>query len=66
MFAYVLEGGVDLLFNGGRKERLAANDAVHIAREAPIAWSNFFAKRAIILCVTALAAAAEARGTIDG
>jgi transcriptional regulator with XRE-family HTH domain len=66
MFAYAMEGGVDLLFNGGRKERLAANDAVHIAREAPVAWSNPFAKRAIILCVTALAAAAEARGTIDG
>jgi transcriptional regulator with XRE-family HTH domain len=66
MFAYVMEGGVDLKFNGGRKERLAANDAVHIAREAPVGWSNPFAKRAIILCVTALAAAVEARGTIDG
>jgi transcriptional regulator with XRE-family HTH domain len=66
MFAYVMEGGVDLLFNGGRKERLAANDAVHIAREAPIAWSNPFAKRALILCATALAAAADAWGTLDG
>ncbi len=66
MFAYVMEGGVDLLFRGRRKERLAANDAVHIAREAPIAWSNPLTKQAIILCVTALAAAAEARGAIDG
>jgi transcriptional regulator with XRE-family HTH domain len=66
MFAYVMEGGVDLLFKGGRKERLAANDAVHIAREAPIAWSNPFVKRALILCVTALAASADARATIDG
>jgi transcriptional regulator with XRE-family HTH domain len=65
MFAYVVEGGVDLLFDAGRKERLAANDAVHVAREAPTAWSNPFAKRAIILCVTARAAAAEARGAID-
>jgi hypothetical protein len=65
MFAYVTEGGVDLLFSAGRKERLAANDAVHCAREPPVAWSNPFVKRAMILCVTALAAA-EARGTIDG
>jgi transcriptional regulator with XRE-family HTH domain len=63
MFAYVMEGSVDLLFSGGRKDRLAANDAVHIAHEAPVGWSNPFAKRAIILCVTALAAAADARGT---
>jgi hypothetical protein len=64
MFAYVLEGGVDLLFVAGRKERLAANDAVHIAHEAPAAWSNPFANRATILCVAALAAAAEAPGVI--
>ena len=65
MFAYVLEGGVDLLFVAGRKERLAADDAVHIAHEAPAAWSNPFAKRATILCVAALAAAAEAPGVIN-
>jgi len=65
MFAYVLEGGVDLLFGAGRKERLAINDAVHIAREAPAAWSNPFAKRATILCVAALAAAAEAPGVMN-
>jgi transcriptional regulator with XRE-family HTH domain len=65
MFAYVLEGDVDLLFVAGRKERLAANDAVHIAHEAPAAWSNPFAKRATILCVAALAAAAEAPGVIN-
>jgi transcriptional regulator with XRE-family HTH domain len=65
MFAYVMEGGVNLLFDGSRREHLAANDAVHIAREAPVAWSNPFTKRATILCVTALAAAVEAHGTID-
>jgi transcriptional regulator with XRE-family HTH domain len=60
MFAYVLDGAVDVLFGAGRKERLAANDAVHIAQEAPVAWSNPFAKCAVILCVAALAAALEA------
>jgi transcriptional regulator with XRE-family HTH domain len=65
MFAYVLDGTVDLIFGAGRKERLAASDAVHIAREAPAAWSNPFTRRAIILCVAALAAAADAPGAFD-
>jgi transcriptional regulator with XRE-family HTH domain len=66
MFAYVLDGTVDLTFGAGRKERLAASDAVHIAREPPAAWSNPFARRAIILCVAALAAAADVPGAFDG
>jgi transcriptional regulator with XRE-family HTH domain len=66
MFAYVLDGTVDLMFGTDRRERLAANDAVHIAREAPTAWSNPSARRAVILCVAALAAAAEAPGIFNG
>jgi transcriptional regulator with XRE-family HTH domain len=62
MFAYVLDGALELLFETGRKERLMANDAVHIAREAPAAWSNPSSRRAVILCVAALAAAVEAPG----
>lgn len=65
MFAYVLDGAVDLLFKAERKERLVANDSVHIAYEAPRSWSNPFGKRAVILCVTALAAAAEVPGAIN-
>jgi transcriptional regulator with XRE-family HTH domain len=65
MFAYVLDGTVDLIFGGGRNERLAASDAIHIATEPPAAWSNPFARRAIILCVVALAAAVDVPGVFD-
>jgi transcriptional regulator with XRE-family HTH domain len=61
MFAYVLDGAVELLFKAGRKERLATSDAVHIAYEAPRSWSNPFGKRTVILCVAAL----EAAGAIN-
>ncbi|MBV9521506.1 MAG: hypothetical protein JO010_01855, partial [Alphaproteobacteria bacterium] len=65
MFAYVLDGTVDLIFGGGRNERLVASDAIHIATEPPATWSNPFARRAIILCVVALAAAVDVPGVFD-
>jgi transcriptional regulator with XRE-family HTH domain len=59
MFAYVLEGAVELEFSGGRQERLAVNDAIHIAQEPPTLWSNSSSKRAAILCVALLSATVE-------
>jgi transcriptional regulator with XRE-family HTH domain len=59
MFAYVLEGSVELDFGGERQERLAKNDAIHIAEERPTLWSNSSSKRATILCVALLSATVE-------
>ena len=59
MFAYVLEGTVELDFGGGRQERLAKNDAIHIEQERPTLWCNSSSRRATILCVALLSATVE-------
>jgi hypothetical protein len=52
MFAYVIEGSVELSFASGRKEVLAADDAIHMADEPPTAWVNPLLCRAVVLCMT--------------
>ncbi len=56
LFAYVIEGTVDVRQADGRTDRLRAGDAIHVAGPAPADWTNPQARRAVVLCLTELPA----------
>ena len=53
LFAYVIEGTVEIGHPDGRTNRLRAGDAVHVADDAPVNWTNpQSSRRAVVLCLT--------------
>ncbi len=51
LFAYVLDGSLQLRFGDGTVEHLDTGDSIHVADELPVAWSNPSARRSLTLCI---------------
>ena len=51
LFAYVLDGSLQLRFPDGTSEQLGTGDAIHVAEDLPIEWNNPAARRSVTLCV---------------
>jgi transcriptional regulator with XRE-family HTH domain len=53
LFAYVIEGTVEIRHPDGRTDRLRAGDAIHVADAAPANWTNpQSSRRSVVLCLT--------------
>ena len=59
LLAYVLEGGLRVVFADGQSERLATGDSIHAAGELPVEWANPLPRRSLILCI------ADRRSDVD-
>ena len=51
LFAYVLDGSLQLRFPGGTSEQLGTGDSIHVTEDLPIEWSNPAARRSVTLCI---------------
>ena len=51
LFAYVLDGSLQLRFPDGTSEQLGTGDSIHVTEELPIEWSNPAARRSVTLCI---------------
>jgi hypothetical protein len=51
LFAYVLNGALQLLFRDGTSEQLGTGDSIHVTEELPIEWINPLACRSVTLCI---------------
>jgi len=51
VFAYVLDGSLQLRFSDGTVEQLGTGDSIHVADELPVAWSNPLTRRCLTLCI---------------
>ena len=51
LFAYVLDGSLQLHFPDGTSERLGTGDSIHVVEGLPIDWINPLARRSITLCI---------------
>jgi transcriptional regulator with XRE-family HTH domain len=51
LFAYVLDGALQLLFRDGTSEQLGTGDSIHVTEELPIEWINPLARRSVTLCI---------------
>ena len=51
LFAYVLDGALQLLFRDGTSEHLGTGDSIHVTEELPIEWINPLARRSVTFCI---------------
>jgi transcriptional regulator with XRE-family HTH domain len=51
LFAYVLDGSLQVRFADGTLEQLGTGDSIHIKDELPVAWSNPLTRRSLTLCI---------------
>jgi transcriptional regulator with XRE-family HTH domain len=51
LFAYVLDGSLQLRFADGTVEQLGTGDSIHVKDELPVAWSNPLTRRSLALCI---------------
>ena len=51
LFAYVLDGSLQLRFPDGTSEQLGTGDLIDVTEELPIEWSNPAARRSVTLCI---------------
>jgi transcriptional regulator with XRE-family HTH domain len=51
LFAYVLDGSLQLRFADGTLEQLGTGDSIHVKDELPVAWSNPLTRRSLALCI---------------
>ena len=51
LFAYVLDGSLQLRFPDGTSEQLGTGDSIHVAEDLPIEWKNPAARRSVTLCI---------------
>jgi transcriptional regulator with XRE-family HTH domain len=51
VFAYVMDGSLQLRFADGTSEQLGTGDSIHVTGELPVEWINPLARRSVTLCV---------------
>ncbi len=51
LFAYVLDGSLQLQFADGTVEQLATGDSIHVTQDLPARWSNPLSRRSLTLCI---------------
>jgi transcriptional regulator with XRE-family HTH domain len=51
LFAYVLDGSLQLQFADGTSEQLATGDSIHVTQALPVQWSNPLSRRSMTLCI---------------
>ena len=51
LFAYVLDGSLQLRFPDGTLEQLGTGDSIHVTEDLPIEWRNPAARRSVTLCI---------------
>jgi hypothetical protein len=51
LFAYVLDGALQLHFSDGTTEQLGTGDSIHVTERLPIEWVNPLARRSVTLCL---------------
>jgi transcriptional regulator with XRE-family HTH domain len=51
LFAYVLDGSLQLRFADGTMEQLGIGDSIHVKEELPVEWINPLARRSVTLCI---------------
>ena len=51
LFAYVLDGSLQLEFADGTSEQLATGDSIHVTQALPVQWSNPLSRRSMTLCI---------------
>ena len=51
LFAYVLDGSLNLRFPDGTVEQFGTGDSIHVAEELPVEWINPLARRSLTLCI---------------
>jgi transcriptional regulator with XRE-family HTH domain len=51
LFAYVLDGSLQLRFPNGTLEQLGTGDSIHVTEELPVEWINPLARRSVTLCI---------------
>jgi transcriptional regulator with XRE-family HTH domain len=51
LFAYVLDGSLQLRFADGTLERLGIGDSIHVTEELPVEWINPMPRRSVTLCI---------------
>jgi transcriptional regulator with XRE-family HTH domain len=51
LFAYVLDGSLQLQFADGTAEQLGTGDSIHVTQELPVRWSNPLSRRSLTLCI---------------
>ena len=51
LFAYVLDGALQLHFSDGTTEQLGTGDSIHVTERLPIEWINPLARRSVTLCI---------------
>jgi transcriptional regulator with XRE-family HTH domain len=51
LFAYVLDGALQLHFSDGTTEQLGTGDSIHVTERLPIEWINPLARRSVTLCL---------------
>jgi transcriptional regulator with XRE-family HTH domain len=51
LFAYLLDGSLQLRFPDGTLEQLGTGDSIHVTEELPVEWINPLARRSVTLCI---------------
>jgi transcriptional regulator with XRE-family HTH domain len=51
LFAYVLDGALQLHFSDGTTEQLGTGDSIHVTEGLPIEWVNPLTRRSVTLCI---------------
>jgi hypothetical protein len=51
LFAYVLDGSLQLRFPDGTLKQLGTGDSIHVTEALPVEWSNPLARRSVTLCI---------------
>ena len=51
VFAYVMNGSLQLRFADGTSEQLGTGDSIHVTGELPVEWINPLVRRSVTLCV---------------
>jgi transcriptional regulator with XRE-family HTH domain len=51
VFAYVIDGSLELRFADGSSERLVNGDSLHVTGKLPVEWINPLARRSVALCL---------------
>lgn len=51
VFAYVLDGSLQLRFADGAVEKLGTGDSIHVTEELPVEWINPMPRRSVTLCI---------------
>jgi transcriptional regulator with XRE-family HTH domain len=51
VFAYVIDGSLELRFADGSSESLGTGDSVHVTGTLPVEWINPLVRRSVTLCI---------------